>query len=128
MRKISRKGIINKLDKLISVQIRARGMCERCGKKENLQCAHIYSRSYKHLRWEPENLICLCSGCHFWWHQNPAEAIIWVMDIRDIKKLKKIRQNTTPIKDWQLQAMLDEMKEEDDFIKHDLDMSNEGTQ
>jgi hypothetical protein len=115
-KKVSRKTIINKLDKLMSEQIRARGMCERCGRKANevqLQCAHIYSRSYKHLRWDPENLLCLCSGCHFWWHLNPVEAIIWVGGIKDLKYLAKMRQNTTPIKDWQLVELYDELKGSD---------------
>ena len=56
-KKISRKSIIAKLDKLTSEQVRAIGKCERCGKKETLQAAHIYSRNYKHLRWERENLL-----------------------------------------------------------------------
>ena len=112
VKKPSRKSLITKLDKLVSEQVRSLGYCERCHKKINLQCAHIYSRSYKHLRWERENLLCLCSGCHFWWHQNPAEAVIWAMEIRDLDVLKKLRQNTTPIKDWELQMLLDRLQNE----------------
>jgi hypothetical protein len=109
IKKPSRKSIIAKLDKLTSEIIRAHGSCERCDKKENLQCAHIYSRNYKHLRWDMENLLCLCSGCHFWWHQNPTEAVIWAMEIRNLELLKKIRQNVTPIKTWELEARLKEL-------------------
>jgi len=107
--KPSRKTLVAKLDKLISEQVRAKGKCERCGKTSTLQAAHIYSRNYKHLRWEPENLICLCSGCHFWWHLNPVEAIIWVGGIRNLKKLMKLRQNITPIKDWQLVELFESL-------------------
>ena len=107
--KLNRKSLITKLDKLTSEIVRLGGKCERCHGIKNLQCAHIYSRSYKHLRWDMENLLCLCSGCHFWWHQNPAEAVIWVMDIRNIKLLKKIRQNVTPIKTWELEDRLKEL-------------------
>jgi hypothetical protein len=109
-RKISRKSIIAKLDKLTSEQVRAKGACERCGKTTTLQAAHIYSRNYKHLRWDMENLICLCSGCHFWWHLNPVEAIIWVGGIRDLKYLMKLRQNVRPIKTYELLDMYDTMK------------------
>jgi hypothetical protein len=108
-KKPSRKTLIAKLDKLMGERVRGKGRCERCGKTSTLQTAHIYSRNYKHLRWEPENLICLCSGCHFWWHLNPVEAIIWVGGIRNLKKLMKLRQNITPIKDWRLQELLEEL-------------------
>jgi hypothetical protein len=111
-KKPSRKSLVAKLDKLVSEKVRSIGKCERCGKTTTLQAAHIYSRTYKHLRWDPENLICLCSGCHFWWHLNPVEATVWVGTIKNINYLVQMRQNTTPIKDWQLQVMLDEMKVE----------------
>lgn len=110
--KPKRSTLVNKLDKLVGERVKAIGKCERCGRGKNevqLQTAHIYSRRYKHLRWELENLLCLCSGCHFWWHQNPAEAIIWAMDIRDLNKLKLLRQNVTPIKDWQLVELYKEL-------------------
>ena len=123
VKKTSRKSLVAKLDKLVSEQVRAFGKCERCGKKETLQTAHIYSRNYKHLRWDYENLLCLCSGCHFWWHLNPVEAILWVGGLKDLKYLAKMRQNTTPIKDWELVDLYKYLT--DDFNKHDLDVSNE---
>ncbi len=43
---------------------RAKYQCEFCGKKENLNAHHIFSRSRNSTRYSLENSICLCSGCH----------------------------------------------------------------
>jgi 5-methylcytosine-specific restriction endonuclease McrA len=109
--KTDRKKITEKLDKLVSKQVRAKGFCERCGKTDNLQCAHIYSRKNKRLRWDKENLLCLCAGCHlYWWHLEPAEAIRWAMTIRDFNYLDEIKRINKPIKQFELEEMLDKIK------------------
>ena len=78
MRKPSRKTLKNKLDKKVSELVRARGQCERCGKKTNLQACHIFSRKYLNTRWGLDNLLCLCAGCHFWSHANPILFAEWI--------------------------------------------------
>lgn len=67
----SKKTLTRKLDKLCSLIIRSRGRCERCGSVKSLQCCHIFSRTYRSLRWSLDNLLCLCAKCHFWCHLNP---------------------------------------------------------
>lgn len=49
------------------------------GKKAylGLQWAHVYSRNKKSLRWNPEGAMCLCGGCHLFWHHRPIDAIAW---------------------------------------------------
>jgi 5-methylcytosine-specific restriction endonuclease McrA len=64
MKKPSKKTISNKLDKICGEIVRGRGRCQRCGKKENLQTAHIFGRTYHNTRWDLENLLCLCPDCH----------------------------------------------------------------
>jgi len=110
MRKPSRKTIKRNLDKLFSAKIRSKGYCEKCGKTTTLQCAHIYSRSYLRLRWVAENAFCSCSGCHFWWHKNPLDAIEWVSQIRDVEMLKLMKQKITPVKTWEMIEWYDKMK------------------
>ena len=105
-KKISRKGLVRKLDKLVSEKVRSLGYCEKCKKTTTLQPAHIYSRKFMHLRWDFENIICLCAGCHFWQHQNPAEAMRWVETIRNVDYLIKTRRDISPIKTWQLQELV----------------------
>jgi 5-methylcytosine-specific restriction endonuclease McrA len=69
---------INKLDKLISLKVRSLGYCERCGNKKTLQPAHIVSRKNKTLRWDLNNILCLCSSCHFWSHSDPLGFSLFI--------------------------------------------------
>ena len=74
----SRKNLIKKADKLFSEIVRSKGKCEHCGKVESLQCAHVLSRTNKHLRWNEDNALCLCTRCHlFWAHKSPLEFSDW---------------------------------------------------
>ena len=77
---------IDPLDKLFSYYIRLRAMqrvggCERClAKKENyksLDCAHFDGRSRKSVRWDSDNAVGLCSGCHFYLDGHPLEKVDW---------------------------------------------------
>lgn len=42
-----------------------------------LECAHIFTRSITHIRWDERNALCLCrtfegeGGCHRWAHKYP---------------------------------------------------------
>ena len=51
--------------------------CLRCGKQTRLQWAHIEPRGYLSIRWQPDNCMTLCAGCHRWWHDNPVAAGAW---------------------------------------------------
>ena len=65
--------------------------CLRCGKSVGLQWAHVYSRRYKTVRWNPWGSMCLCSGCHLWWHHNPVDAIKWLELLWGEKRLAELR-------------------------------------
>jgi hypothetical protein len=78
VKKVTKSILIRKLDKLFSEVVRDIGWCERCHKKEHLQCCHIYSRRYRHTRWDTLNAVCMCAGCHFWAHQNPLDFSKWI--------------------------------------------------
>jgi hypothetical protein len=61
-----------------AVKIRDKGRSVKSGLRENLQCAHIHSRSNKAVRWELENAVTLTAGEHLYWaHKHPAEFIRW---------------------------------------------------
>jgi len=109
--KNTKKTLSNKLDKLFSEKVRSKGACEHCGKTEHLQCAHIYSRKHKWLRWDLENALCLCAGCHlYWWHYEPAEAMQWAMKIRNFDYLNKLRQINKPMKEFNMQEIFEKLK------------------
>jgi 5-methylcytosine-specific restriction endonuclease McrA len=45
--------------------------CRRCRlPRRDIQWHHIVTRRKKAMRWDPRNTLCLCSGCHVWWHEN----------------------------------------------------------
>ena len=74
----TRTQLVREADKLFSMLIRKRGHCQRCLKTENLQCAHVVSRTNKLLRWNPDNALSLCTACHlFWMHKSPLEFVEW---------------------------------------------------
>ena len=60
-------------DRLFSLLIRQAGKCLACGSTYHLQCAHIISRTYKAVRYNPDNAICLCQKHHFYWTYHYIE-------------------------------------------------------
>lgn len=73
-KKVKRKTLRNKADKLFSAIIRRVGYCEFANKDTihcggPLQCAHIETRGNYAIRWRLENALCLCGG-HHWWYTN----------------------------------------------------------
>lgn len=78
--KTSRTGKQSKrdiLDKLFSISVRARGVCEddreghECAGAR--QCAHGFSRRYNGTRWDPRNCFCLCARSHVYYDSNPIQ-------------------------------------------------------
>jgi hypothetical protein len=102
MRKISKKGLEKKLDKAWSKAVLSKGKCEVCGLREHLNAHHIEGRRNLRLRWDLQNGVCLCSGCHVfrkesahqspeWFHffleENRWEDLQYIMCVRnEIKK------------------------------------------
>ncbi len=63
--------LIIELDTVFSEIIRRRGKCKRCGQRDSLVPAHIFSRHNLSVRWDFDNVFCFCNECHAWAHQNP---------------------------------------------------------
>lgn len=112
MKKKTRSCLNNLLDHEFSEFIRRRGKCQRCSKTNNLQCAHIYSRRYKSIRWNPLNALCLCASCHFWAHNNPLEFGEFVHDTigLEYEDLKNSRNNLGKYLISELEEKLAELK------------------
>lgn len=73
------------LDALFSNYIRLRDgyNCQRCGAHHDpptqaIHCAHIFSRGNKGLRWDEDNAIALCYGCHRYYTAYPLYFRAWV--------------------------------------------------
>jgi hypothetical protein len=95
--KPSRKQWVKKLDVLWSqvVKLRAKGMCEKCGRKEYLNSHHIFSRSNFSTRWDIDNGIALCPTHHTLGndsaHKCGIEFAEWLKDKRGEEWYKKLR-------------------------------------
>lgn len=76
-RKKPKKNYRDQADELFSKAIRGIGYCEECGSLENLQCAHVVSRSYGSIRTDFRNAVCLCRGCHMFFTLRPLEWEEW---------------------------------------------------
>lgn len=94
MRKPSRKTLKAKLDKICSEIVRKRGRCQICGKKKNLQCAHIFGRRFLNTRWDLDNLLCLCPNCHInLAHQKPLLFAEFVRNILGEEKYNLLKES-----------------------------------
>jgi 5-methylcytosine-specific restriction endonuclease McrA len=61
------------LDKKSSEKCREKGICENCGQiltKEEAHPHHFIRRRHKSVRWDQENLVCLCWKCHDYAHRE----------------------------------------------------------
>jgi 5-methylcytosine-specific restriction endonuclease McrA len=74
-RKISRKGLIRKLDRVFSLYIRTRNAkneiveCVTCGVKKHyteMDAGHFVSRRHYATRWTPSNCHVQCKKCNNW--------------------------------------------------------------
>jgi hypothetical protein len=72
-KKVSRKSLIEKLDKVFSIYIRRKdavndiAQCVTCGKKDHwskLQNGHWASRRHYSTRWDEQNCNVQCSSCN----------------------------------------------------------------
>ena len=73
---------MKRADTAFSVWVRSRGVCEsdRDSHTQNLQCAHIISRSYRTTRTYELNALCLCQGCHVFYTHRPLEWRLFIDD------------------------------------------------
>ena len=72
---------LDPLDRLFSRYIRLRdgGICQRCGKyvglTQGLHCAHFHGRANRNTRYDDQNSVSLCFGCHRHFHAHPLEFV-----------------------------------------------------
>ena len=65
-------------DRLFSLYIRARDRrCQACPETTNLQCAHLISRRYHAVRWDPGNAVALCVADHKRFTEDPLAWDEW---------------------------------------------------
>ena len=96
MKKPSKTYLKNKCDRLFReyiLKLRG-GDCEMCLKSPHApQVAHIYSRSLLNLRYDENNVLVLCPGCHFHIHHEPLWFAGWFKSLypERVRYLRKKR-------------------------------------
>jgi len=63
----------------------------RCGKTQNLQTSHVFSRRHMSVRWEPLNATCLDAGCHWRFTLNPIEHTEFIMKLLGPQKFAALK-------------------------------------
>lgn len=119
-----RKRIVKDCDKIASKLCLERDgyKCRYCGKPGN-QPHHIFSRKFAATRWDLDNLLTLCAGCHrFNFHgAGLHEAISWLQkNVRyEMLKLKKQGYCSTCISNLELIKMkLERLTNEKNIKNH----------
>lgn len=109
MRKITKRGMVRKLDKIVSEIVRARGSCAKCRKGAEtvtLQCAHIFSRRNMSVRFDLLNCLPLCYACHFYWaHKEPIEFTEFVKEYLGKYYYEQLRIRAKTILKWTMEDM-----------------------
>lgn len=104
-----------KLDRLWQQVIHSRSeSCEVCGKYGALNGHHIFSRSRMNTRWDTDNGILLCTGCHTFSsllsaHKAPRAFLRWLEDDRGKEWLDNLETRSNMIAkglDFQLIKLL----------------------
>lgn len=66
--------------------------CERCGSSDCVQWAHIISRTYKRIKFDLDNCICLCKKCHKYFTNRPVEWELWITEKIGIEKYQELQK------------------------------------
>jgi len=83
---------IDALDVLFSKYVRllSGGYCKRCWKMgkpnsykgwKHLHCAHYHSRGDKSTRWDIDNVVAVCYGCHSWLDGHPLQKTEFFLEL-----------------------------------------------
>lgn len=110
------KGVrIDSADKYFSLFIRYRAnwKCERCGTpyevgSQGLHCSHFWGRARESTRFDPENCVAHCHGCHAFLTANPELHREWKLKQIGQQRydLLMVRAHTTQKKDRLLVAII----------------------
>ena len=106
---------IRKADTVFSNYIRTKAnwTCQRCGKHydpptTSLQCCHFHSRRKESVRFDIDNVQCMCYGCHAYIDSHPLEKVEYFKKILGEKSFDDLtlRANITRKKDDALQIII----------------------
>lgn len=89
-----------------SIKMRDTFQCRRCGKRyppvmqtsefakalRGLHACHIFGRSRRSTRWELDNGLTLCMGCHLFFHAHPLDMILFARTELGEERFERLRR------------------------------------
>jgi hypothetical protein len=101
-KKDSKRAIMKELDIAWAKRIKEQGRaCAVCGRTSYLNAHHIFSRRYMNTRWDIDNGITLCRGCHLYFaHQKYEEFRDIVLGILGVEGFASLKRESNEIKKW----------------------------
>jgi len=92
-------------DKLFSQYIRKKsdGYCAKCNKYygwKHLQASHYIGRRNKAVRWDEDNVVAHCFGCHIYLTENPHKHKQWKAEQLGGNKYRQLLKRSLPIRKW----------------------------
>lgn len=98
MKKPSLKTLRNKCDALLTPIVKKlHPSCFFCGAPTEVAHHHVHKSKSNRLRYELDNLINLCNGCHIKLHHNEsywASKIVEERGLEWFKRLERMKQET----------------------------------
>ena len=114
-RKISRKGLVKKLDSLVSKIVVARDKkCVVCGSVERLGCGHLFTRQAYSTRWDLENCNTQCWGCNYRHEYDPypyTQVMIKKYGQKKVDEIHNRFRQARPIKTHELEELRETLEE-----------------
>lgn len=115
-RKITRKGLVKKLDKIVFEIVKQRDKyCVTCGSSDRPTPSHLFSRKSYSTRWDLNNVFLQCWPCNFKHTAHDSYPFTkFYLDKFGQKSYDELhRKFVTPkkFKDFELKELAEELKE-----------------
>lgn len=121
MRKPTRKGLIRKLDKAMSMFIVNRDKsCFTCGSTQNLTNGHLFTRAWYSVRWDELNCHCQCVGCNYRHEFDPARYQLKFIEKYGLEAYKELYRKAHQTRKWwdkELKELYEEIQAKDKLEK-----------
>lgn len=109
MRKITRKGLVRKLDKIVGDIVKARDItCVCCGSASHLTSGHLFSRVAYSTRWDLDNCFAQCLNCNLRHEYDPYPLMKYAINILGQDKVDEIHfkyNHVQKFKDFELEEL-----------------------
>ena len=111
-RKISRKGLIKKLDAVCKEIIfkRDNNTCVTCG-SQNPTWSHVFSRRTYSTRWDMKNCHVQCWPCYFKHVRNQYPYFEWFRNKYGSRELEKLHRKFNTTKRWTMLDLENKLKQ-----------------